>query len=108
MKIYLAKYIFSHLTEIKLFAFNAVKRGPMPDLSPERGEWGSAEPEGPPLAKEKQLKKVARIRQEFAEAWLWTETELKYMKKNTQTSSIALLHTKITEEVFHKQQSRNN
>ena len=53
----------------------------MPDLAPERGEWGSAEPEGPPLAKEKQLKKVARIRQEFPEAWLWTETELKYMKK---------------------------
>ena len=77
MKIYLAKYIFSHLTEVKLFAFNPVNRGPVPD----RGEWGATEPEGPPMAKGKQVQKVTRVRQEFPEAWIWTETEAKYMNK---------------------------
>ena len=83
MEIYLAKYyIFSFLAENKLFEFNAVKRGPVPDLAPERGEWGAKEPEGQqPLAKGKEVKKVNRIRQEFPEAWLWTETEAKYMEK---------------------------
>ena len=47
------------------------------DDAPGRGERGSEESEGPPLAKRKQLKKVTRVRQNFPEAWIWMETEAK-------------------------------
>ena len=53
----------------------------MADDAPGRGERGSGEPEGPPLAKVTQLKKVTRVRQQFPEVWIWMETEAKYMKK---------------------------
>ena len=57
-----------------------------PGPAPGRAERGPAGPAGQPMYKggasddnQKSLKKVAKVRQNFPESWIWTETETKYI-----------------------------